>query len=70
MTQGSERMDPHNHYTNAHWLSLVTQSDISTKVYPCKRYQEHKQEQEECNQNCIDYEVGSHKPMNNDTVRW
>jgi hypothetical protein len=33
------------------------------KAYPCKRNQEHKQEQEECNQNCVDYEMGSHKPM-------
>jgi hypothetical protein len=39
------------------------------KAYPCKRNQEHKQEQEERNQNCIDHEVGSHKQMNDDTVR-
>jgi hypothetical protein len=40
------------------------------KAYPCKRNQEHKQEQEEHNQNCIDHEVGSHKPMNSNTVQW
>jgi hypothetical protein len=40
------------------------------KAYPCKRNQEHKQEQIEHNQNCIDHEVGSHKPMNDDIVRW
>jgi hypothetical protein len=40
------------------------------KDYPCKLNQEHKQEHEEYNQNCIDHEVGSHKPMNDDTVRW
>lgn len=40
------------------------------KAYPCKRNQEHKQEQEERNQNCIDHEVGSHKQMNDVTVRW
>ena len=34
------------------------------KAYPCKRNQEHKQEHEVRNQNCIDHEVGSHKPMN------
>jgi hypothetical protein len=45
-------------------------SDHATKAYPAKRNQEHKQEQEERNQNCIDHEVGSHKPMNDDTVRW
>jgi hypothetical protein len=28
------------------------------KAYPCKRNQEHKQEQEEHNQNCVDYELG------------
>jgi hypothetical protein len=39
-------------------------SDLTTKVYPCKRNQEHKQEQVEHNQTCVDYELGSHKPMN------
>jgi hypothetical protein len=33
------------------------------KAYPHKRSQEHKQEQEECKQNCVDYEIGSHKPI-------
>jgi hypothetical protein len=37
-------------------------SDLAKKAYPCKQNQEHKQEQEERNQNCIDHEVGSHKP--------
>jgi hypothetical protein len=36
------------------------------KAYPCKRNQEHKQEHEVRNQNCIDHEVGSHKPMNDE----
>jgi hypothetical protein len=36
------------------------------KAYTCKHNQEHKQEHEEHNQNCIDHEVGSHKPMNGD----
>jgi hypothetical protein len=36
------------------------------KAYPYKCNQEHKQEYEEHNQNCIDHEVGSHKPMNGD----
>jgi hypothetical protein len=44
--------------------------DLATKDYPCKRNQEHKQEQKERNQNCNDHEVGFHKPMNDDTVRW
>jgi hypothetical protein len=38
-------------------------SDLSTKAYPCKRNQEHKQEHEERNENCIDHKVRSHKPM-------
>jgi hypothetical protein len=41
-------------------------SDFAMKAYPCKR----NQEQEECNQNCVDYELGSHKLMDDDTVRW
>ena len=40
------------------------------KAYPCKRNQEHKQEQKERNQNYIDHEVGFHKTMNSDIVRW
>jgi hypothetical protein len=44
--------------------------DLATKAYPYKCNQEHEHEQIERNQNWIDHEVGSHKPMNNDTVRW
>jgi hypothetical protein len=44
-------------------------SDLATKAYPCKRNQEHKQEQEDRNQNYVDHEVEFHKPMNDDTVR-
>jgi hypothetical protein len=42
-------------------------NDLATKAYPCKRNQEHKQEQE-MQSNRLDYEMGSHKPMNGDTV--
>jgi hypothetical protein len=45
-------------------------SDLATKAYPCKLNQEHKQKQVEHNQNCVDYELGSHKPMNDDIVWW
>jgi hypothetical protein len=45
-------------------------SDLATKAYPYKCNQEHKQEQEEHNQSSIDHEVGSHKPINDDTVWW
>jgi hypothetical protein len=38
------------------------------KAYPCKRNQEHKQEQIESNQNYVDYELGSHKLMNDELV--
>jgi hypothetical protein len=41
-------------------------SGLATKAYPCKHNQEHKQEQVERNQSCVDYELGSHKPMNNE----
>jgi hypothetical protein len=44
-------------------------SDLTTKAYPCKHNQEHKQEHDERNQNCIDHEVGSHKPMNDANVQ-
>jgi hypothetical protein len=42
-------------------------NDLATKAYPCKCNQEHKQEQE-MQSNRLDYEMGSHKPMNGDTV--
>jgi hypothetical protein len=42
-------------------------NDLTTKAYPYKRNQEHKQEQE-MQSNRLDYEMGSHKPMNGDTV--
>jgi hypothetical protein len=45
-------------------------SDLAIESYPCKHNQEHNQQQEEHNQNCIDHKTGSHKPMNSDTVRW
>jgi hypothetical protein len=38
------------------------------KAYLCKRNQERKQEQIERNQNYVDYELGSHKPMNDELV--
>jgi hypothetical protein len=37
--------------------------DLTTKAYPCKRNQEHTQESDK-----LGYEMGSHKPMNGDTV--
>jgi hypothetical protein len=43
-------------------------NDLGTKAYPCKRNQEHKQEQE-MQSNRLDYKVESHKPMNGVTVR-
>jgi hypothetical protein len=41
-------------------------SDLATKAYLCKRNQEHQQEQEERNQNCVDYELGPYKPRNDE----
>ena len=70
MVQGSERTDPHNYYIlGSVGYHLLHTSDLATKAYPCKRNQEHKEDQEERNQNCIDHEVGSHKTINDDTVR-
>jgi hypothetical protein len=48
-----------------HWSSHT--DDLAMKAYPCKRNQEHKQEQE-MQSNKLDYEMGSHKPMNGDTI--
>jgi hypothetical protein len=42
-------------------------NDLATKAYPYKCNQEHKQEQD-MQPNRLDYEMGSHKPMNGDTV--
>jgi hypothetical protein len=42
--------------------------DLAMMAYPCKRNQEHKQEQE-MQSNKLDYEMGSHKPMNGDPIR-
>jgi hypothetical protein len=41
-------------------------SDLTTKAYPYKRNQEHKQEQIKHNKKCVDYDLESHKPMNNE----
>jgi hypothetical protein len=38
------------------------------KSYSCKHNQEHKQEHVERNQNCVDYELGSHKSMNGELI--
>jgi hypothetical protein len=67
MIQGSERTDPRNHCSIGY--HPCHKNDLTMKAYPYKHNQEYKQEQEERNQNNIDHEVGSHKPMNNDIVR-
>jgi hypothetical protein len=41
--------------------------DLAMKAYPCKHNQEYKQEQE-MQSNKLGYEIGSHKPMNGDTI--
>jgi hypothetical protein len=41
--------------------------DLTIKAYPGKRNQEHKQEQE-IQSKKLGYNMGSHKPMNGDTV--
>jgi hypothetical protein len=47
---------------------LCHTDDLTTKAYPCKRNHEHKQEQK-MQPNKLSYEMGSHKPMNGDTIR-
>jgi hypothetical protein len=44
-------------------------NDLATKAYPCNCNQEHKQKQK-MQSNKLDYEMGSHKPKNGDTVQW
>jgi hypothetical protein len=68
MNQGSEQLEPRNHYTTTPLVIPCHMDDLTMKAYPCKRNQEHKQEQE-MQSNKLDYEMGSHKPMNGDTVR-
>ena len=63
MIQNSEQTVPRNHYTTTPLVITRDTNDLATKAYPYKRNQEHKQEQEEHNKNCVDYEMGSHKPM-------
>jgi hypothetical protein len=41
--------------------------DLATKAFPYKCNQEHKKEQE-MQSNKLGYEMGSHKPMNDDTI--
>jgi hypothetical protein len=55
-----------HHCSIGYYLSHM--DDLTTKAYRCKRNQEHKQEHE-MQSNKLDYEMGSHKPMNGDTVR-
>jgi hypothetical protein len=43
---------------------------LNKKAYPCKRNQEHKQEQKNAIKTNINHEVGYHKLMNIDIVRW
>jgi hypothetical protein len=43
-------------------------NDLTKKAYPCKHNQKHNQEQE-MQSDKLGYEMGSHKPMNGDTVR-
>jgi hypothetical protein len=64
MIQGSERTVPRNHYTTAplfitrdtrvsHHKGLSMQAQSRTQARTGNKH----------NQNCIDYEMGSHKPM-------
>jgi hypothetical protein len=42
MIQGSERIDPRNHYTTAPLVITHDTRVTSPKAYPCKHNQEHK----------------------------
>jgi hypothetical protein len=66
MNQGSERTSQSLHHCSIGYHPCHM-DELSTKAYPCKHNQEHKQEQE-MQSNKLGYEMGSHKPMNGDTV--
>jgi hypothetical protein len=69
MIQGSERTAPRNHYTTAPLvITRDTRVTSPRRLIPASAIKNTSKNRKECNQNCVDYEIGSHKPMNGDTV--
>jgi hypothetical protein len=54
------------HHCSVGYHSCHT-NDLAMKAYPCKPNQEHKQGQE-MQSNKHDYEMGPHKPTNDNTI--
>src|SRR5881394_4446686 len=67
MIQGSERTAPRNHYTTAPLvITRVTRMTSTRRLTPASATENTSKNREVA---IKDHEVGSHKPMNGDTVR-
>jgi hypothetical protein len=67
MIQGFERSDPRNHYTTAPLvITRYTRVTSPRTLIPASAIKKKKQEQVEHKQNCVDYELGSYKLMNDE----
>jgi hypothetical protein len=69
MIQGFEQTDPRNHYTTA-LLVIIRDTRVTSpqRLIPASSIKNTSKNMIH-NQNCIDHEVGSQKPINDDTVR-
>jgi hypothetical protein len=64
MIQGSERTVPRNHYTMAPLvITRDTRMTLPQRLIPASAIKNTSKNRKKRNQNCIDYGMGSHKPM-------
>jgi hypothetical protein len=64
MIQGSERTVPRNHYITAPLvITHDTRMTSPRRLIPASAIKNISKNRKERNQNCIDYGMGSHKPM-------
>jgi hypothetical protein len=64
MIQGSKRTVPRNHYTTAPLvITRNTRMTSPRRLIPASAIKNTSKNRKETNQNCIDYGMGSHKPM-------
>jgi hypothetical protein len=64
MIQGSERTVPRNHYTTAPLvITRDTRMTLPRRLIPASAIKNTARTGKKRNQNCIDYGMGSHKPM-------
>jgi hypothetical protein len=64
MLQGSEQTVPRNHYTMAPLvITRDTRMTSPRRLIPTSAIKNTSKNRKERNQNCIDYGMGSHKPM-------